>query len=73
MNASKTGLKAKKTYTFGKYQDATVTTFFGTSKVLVVRYDPVGQYQPAREWADDYSTGHGIAKLHALMMNAKYN
>ncbi|MCE9567050.1 MAG: hypothetical protein K8U57_34035 [Planctomycetes bacterium] len=66
-------LRVKKCYTFGKWQDATVHTFHGTSRCLVTRHDPVGTYPSVEEWTEDYKTAHGIAKLHALTMNAKYN
>ncbi len=73
MTATETTLKVKKTYTFGKYHDAEVVTLFGTKKSLAIRHDPVGTEQSVEKWCDDYATAHGIAKLHALMMNAKYN
>ena len=70
---TETALRIKKTYTFGKWEDATVTTFHGTARCLVTRHDPVGTYPSTEEWAQDYATAHGIAKFHAMNMNAKYN
>jgi hypothetical protein len=73
MNATQNQIKVRKVYTFGKFHDAEVYTYYGTSRCKVIRFDPVGQYQPVEEWTNDYNTAHGIAKLHALQMNAKYN
>jgi hypothetical protein len=70
---TETALRVKKTYTFGKWQDATVTTFHGAKRCLVICYDPVGTYAPVEKWTDSYDEAHGIAKLHALLMNSKYN
>ena len=66
----------KKTYFFGnrRYQHtAEVTTFFGTSKCRVTRFDPVGQYPPLVQMVDTYNEAHGIAKFHAMQMDAKYS
>jgi hypothetical protein len=65
--------KVKKVYTFGKHADATVTTFYGTPLCVVERHDPVGTYPTDVKLCNNYSDAHGIAKLHALTMNAKYN
>lgn len=70
---TKPTIKIKKTYTFGKFQDAEVTVFFGTSRVRCVRHDPVGTYDSVETWHDNYDEAHGVAKLHAMMMNVKYN
>lgn len=67
------GLKVRKLYRFGKYHDAEVCTYYGTPRCKVTRFDPVGQYQPTVQWCDDYATAAGIAKLHAQLMNVKYN
>ena len=65
--------KVKKVYKFGKYHDATVTTFHGTPICVVERHDPVGTYPTDVKLCDCYNDAHGMAKLHALLMNAKYH
>lgn len=71
IDAPKKALLFKKRYTFGR-NDAEVTVFHGTKIARVVRFDPVGIDQPVVQWTKDYSTAHGIAKLHSLLAKEKY-
>ncbi len=65
-------LRSKKTYTFGRWKDATIVTFYDTKRVFLIRKDPAGQHPPHEMWVEDYAKAAGMARFFVARMNAKF-
>ena len=66
------GGEVRKIYRFGAYEDSEVRVYNGCKCAVCERLDPVGILPAAVTFHTSYNDAHGVAKLHALMMNAKW-